>query len=166
MSTTFRKPRSSAAKDWVLEEAIRLNEFDPTATSHYGDVSAVIMQNLPPWAEFIRTPSLEVALMGDWEDKIDKIAYETAKVDVAHIAGVPTWTVFAHPAQSWRCKRKITILEVWPNLEVFFHVRFLLPRTKPLSSLIPGDQMNYWETYNASEVSLVSRTGKIPMSSC
>jgi len=63
------KPRSSAAKDWVLEEAIRLNEFDPTATSHYGDVSAVIMQNLPPWAEFIRTPSLEVALMGDWEDK-------------------------------------------------------------------------------------------------
>ena len=68
----------------------RINEYDPTSSSHYGDVSAVIMQNLPPWAEFIRTPSLEVALMDNWEEKIEKLARETAKVDVTQIAGVPT----------------------------------------------------------------------------
>src|SRR5690349_5803731 len=71
----------------------QINEFDPSASSYYGDVSAVIMQNLPHWAQFIRTPSLETALMGNWEEKIDKMARETAAVNVTNIAGVPTWTV-------------------------------------------------------------------------
>lgn len=129
----------------------QVNEFDPTASSHYGDVSAVIMQNLPPWAEFIRTPSLEVALMGNWEEKIDKIATQTAKVDVAHIAGVPTWTVLLLQ-RILELEKKDNILEVWPNLEVFFHgaVAFA-PYRKLFQNLIPGNQMNYWETYNASE---------------
>jgi GH3 auxin-responsive promoter len=129
----------------------QVNEFDPTSTSHYGDVSAVIMQNLPPWAEFIRTPSLEVALMDNWEEKIDRIATQTAKVDVAHIAGVPTWT-FLLLQRILELEKKENILEVWPNLEVFFHgaVAFA-PYRKLFKNLIPGDRMNYWETYNASE---------------
>lgn len=129
----------------------QVNEFDPTASSHYGDVSAVIMQNLPPWAEFIRTPSLEVALMDNWEEKIDRIASQTAKVDVAHIAGVPTWT-FLLLQRILELEKKDNILEVWPNLEVFFHgaVAFA-PYRNLFKMLIPGDRMNYWETYNASE---------------
>ncbi len=129
----------------------QVNEFDPTSTSHYGDVSAVIMQNLPPWAEFIRTPSLEVALMDNWEEKIDRIAMQTAKVDVAHIAGVPTWT-FLLLQRILELEKKESILEIWPNLEVFFHgaVAFA-PYRNLFKTLIPGDQMNYWETYNASE---------------
>ncbi len=71
----------------------QINEFDPSASSYYGDVSAVIMQNLPHWAQFIRTPSLETALMGNWEEKIEKMARETASVNVTNIAGVPTWTI-------------------------------------------------------------------------
>src|SRR5689334_9573312 len=71
----------------------QVNEFDPDANSYYGDVSAVIMQNLPPWAQFIRTPSLETALMNNWEEKIEKMAIETTRENVTHIAGVPTWTV-------------------------------------------------------------------------
>lgn len=129
----------------------QVNEFDPTSSSHYGDVSAVIMQNLPPWAEFIRTPSLEVALMDNWEEKIDRIATQTAKVDVAHIAGVPTWT-FLLLQRILELEKKENILEVWPNLEVFFHgaVAFA-PYRNLFKTLIPGDRMNYWETYNASE---------------
>ena len=129
----------------------QVNEFDPTASSHYGDVSAVIMQNLPPWAEFIRTPSLEVALMDNWEEKIDLIATQTAKVNVAHLAGVPTWTVLLLQ-RILELEKKESILEVWPNLEVFFHgaVAFA-PYRKLFKALIPGEQMNYWETYNASE---------------
>lgn len=129
----------------------RVNEYDPTSTSHYGDVSAVIMQNLPPWAEFIRTPSLEVALMDNWEEKIEKLARETAKVDVTQIAGVPTWTVLLlqHIVE---LEKKSSILEVWPNLEVFFHGAVAFKPYKNLfKSLIPSDQMKYWETYNASE---------------
>ena len=129
----------------------QVNEFDPSATSHYGDVSALIMQNLPPWAEFIRTPSIDVALMGNWEEKIDKIALQTSKVNVTHISGVPTWTVLLLQ-RILELENKSSLLEVWPNLEVFFHgaVAFA-PYRNLFKSLIPGDQMNYWETYNASE---------------
>jgi len=129
----------------------QINELDPTASSFYGDVSAVIMQNLPPWAQFIRTPSLETALMGNWEEKIEKLARETAKENVTNIAGVPTWTILLIQ-KIVALEKKKNILEVWPNLEVFFHgaVAFA-PYRKMFKSLIPSDRMQYWETYNASE---------------
>jgi len=129
----------------------QINEFDPSASSYYGDVSAVIMQNLPHWAQFIRTPSLETALMGNWEEKIDKMARETANVNVTNIAGVPTWTVLLIQ-KIVELEGKKNILEVWPNLEVFFHgaVSFT-PYRSLFKSLIPSNGMHYWETYNASE---------------
>jgi hypothetical protein len=129
----------------------QINELDPSASSYYGDVSAVIMQNLPPWAQFIRTPSLETALMGNWEEKIEKLARETIKENVTNIAGVPTWTVLLIQRVTDIAMKK-NILEVWPNLEVFFHgaVAFAPYRTL-FKSLIPSGKMRYWETYNASE---------------
>lgn len=129
----------------------QINELDPSASSYYGDVSAVIMQNLPPWAQFIRTPSLETALMGNWEEKIEKLARETIKENVTNIAGVPTWTVLLIQRVTDIAMKK-NILEVWPNLEVFFHgaVAFA-PYRMLFQSIIPSDKMRYWETYNASE---------------
>jgi GH3 auxin-responsive promoter len=128
----------------------QINEFDSSASSYYGDVSAVIMKNLPHWAQFIRTPSLETALLGNWEEKIEKMAVETAAVNVTNIAGVPTWTVLL--LQRIMDQEKKSIPEIWPNLEVFFHgaVAFA-PYRGLFKSLIPSDQMRYWETYNASE---------------
>ncbi len=69
------------------------NPLNPQGTAKAGDVSAVIMQNLPLWAQFARTPSLETALMGEWEAKIEKMARETMNENVTCIAGVPTWTI-------------------------------------------------------------------------
>ena len=128
----------------------QINEFDPSASSYYGDVSAVIMKNLPHWAQFIRTPSLETALMNNWEEKIEKMARETASVNVTNIAGVPTWTVLL--LQKIAELEQKNILEVWPNLEVFFHgaVSFA-PYRALFKSLIPSEKMRYWEIYNASE---------------
>lgn len=128
----------------------QLNELDPSATSHYGDVSAVLMQNLPIWAQMIRTPSLEVALMSNWEEKIEKLARETIKADVTHLAGVPTWTVLL--LQRVMQLEGKPILEIWPNLEVFFHGAVAFnPYRSLFKALIPSDTMQYWETYNASE---------------
>ncbi|MFM7485665.1 MAG: GH3 auxin-responsive promoter family protein [Cytophagales bacterium] len=140
-----------SGKGLAIGGSYRVNEFDPTNSSSYGDVSAVIMQNLPPWAEFIRTPSLEVALMDNWEEKIDKLAKETVKVDVTQVAGVPTWTVLLLQ-YILEMEKKQSVLEIWPNLEVFFHgaVSFA-PYKKLFKALIPSEQMKYWETYNASE---------------
>lgn len=129
----------------------RINELDPSATSYYGDVSAVIMRNLPPWAQFIRTPSLETALMSNWEEKIEKLAQESSMDDVTNIAGVPTWTILLIQ-KVVELKQKKNIMEVWPNLEVFFHgaVSFT-PYRNLFKSLIPFEGMRYWEIYNASE---------------
>jgi hypothetical protein len=128
----------------------QVNELDPSATSFYGDVSAVIMQNLPIWAQVLRTPSLEVALMSNWEEKIEKLARDTAREDVTHLAGVPTWTVLL--LQRIMEIEQKPIHEIWPNLEVFFHgaVSFA-PYRNLFKGLIPNAGMNYWETYTASE---------------
>lgn len=129
----------------------QINEYDSSESSYYGDVSAVIMQNLPPWAQFIRTPSLETALMGNWEEKIEKMAVETARVNVTNISGVPTWTALLIQ-RIVELEKKDNILEVWPNLEVFFHgaVAFK-PYRNLFEKLIPKDGMRYVEIYNASE---------------
>ncbi|GCC51168.1 hypothetical protein SanaruYs_13880 [Chryseotalea sanaruensis] len=129
----------------------QVNELDPTAASFYGDVSAVIMQNLPVWAEFIRTPSLQTALMNSWEEKIERMAQEVSQVNVTQIAGVPTWTILLIQ-RIVELQGKKNILEVWPSLEVFFHGAVAFgPYRSLFKSLIPSDSMNYWETYNASE---------------
>jgi len=129
----------------------QINEYDSRASSFYGDVSAVIMQNLPPWAQFIRTPSLETALMSNWEEKIEKMARETSGVNVTHIAGVPTWTILLIQRIT-ELQGKRSIVEVWPQLEAFFHGAVSFAPYKSLfKSLIPNENMRYWEIYNASE---------------
>jgi len=129
----------------------QINEYDSSESSYYGDVSAVIMANLPPWAQFIRTPSLETALMSNWEEKIEKMATETASVNVTNLSGVPTWTALLIQ-RIVELEKKENILEVWPNLEVFFHgaVAFQ-PYRNLFQSLIPSAHMRYVEIYNASE---------------
>jgi len=147
----FPDTKLFSGKGLAVGGSAQANEFDPSATSSYGDVSAVIMHNLPPWAQFIRTPSLEVALMQNWEEKIDRLARETSQVNVTNIAGVPTWTVLLLQ-HILKLEKKDSILEVWPNLEVFFHGAVAFKPYKNLfKSIIPSDQMQYWETYNASE---------------
>ena len=118
--------------------------------SHYGDVSAIIMQNLPNWAEFIRTPNLEIALMDEWEEKIKKMAEATINEDVTSMAGVPSWTLILLRYILEKTGKK-NIHEVWPNLEVFFHgaVSFTPYRDQFKSIISP--KMNYMETYTASE---------------
>ena len=146
----FPETKIFNGKGLGLGGSLQPNNFDVTNSSHYGDVSAVIMQNLPVWAQLIRTPSLEVALLNDWEEKIVKLAEETVTENVTSISGVPTWTVLL--LQHILNKEKKPIMEVWPNLEVFFHgaVAFQ-PYRQLFNALIPNPHMRYWETYNASE---------------
>jgi len=116
-----------------------------------GDLSALIVENLPSWAEFIRVPKRSVALMDEWEAKIEKMALETINHDVTNILGVPSWTLLLI-RHILKITGKQNLHEVWPNLEVFFHggVNFE-PYLQQFKELIPSEKMNYMETYNASE---------------
>lgn len=138
-------------KSLTIGGTLETNPLNPEGTSRAGDISAVIMQNLPIWAQFIRTPSLETALMGEWEAKIEKMATETMNENVTSIAGVPTWTIVLIQ-KILELKKAKNILEVWPNLEVFFHGAVAFgPYRNLFKELIPSDKMQYMETYNASE---------------
>lgn len=114
-----------------------------------GDVSAIIIDNLPYWAEAFRTPKKEIALMPEWEEKLKMMIQDVSSSNVVSLSGVPSWMlvllkgVMEHTGKS--------IKDVWPNLEVYFHggVSFT-PYKEQYNALIPNG-INYMETYNASE---------------
>jgi hypothetical protein len=119
--------------------------------SYYGDLSAVLIKNLPFWTYFHRVPSEEISLIEDWEEKLDKIVETTFNKNVTNIVGVPTWLlVLLKKILDYTGKKNI--LDVWPNIELFIHggVSFL-PYRNAYQNLIPSSSMTYLETYNASE---------------
>ncbi len=140
-----------SGKGLAIGGSHQINHLDPGANSYYGDVSAVILQNLPFWAQWVRTPSLDIALMDKWEEKIEKMTQATSREDVTNISGVPTWTILLIQ-NILEATGKNNILEVWPNLEVFFHGAVAFdPYRKLFKSLIRSPEMRYVDTYNASE---------------
>jgi hypothetical protein len=116
----------------------------------YGDLSAVILQNSPFWANWIRTPDLSIMLMDEWESKIEKLAHSTIHENVTSMAGVPTWLIVLLK-RILEITGKSNIREVWPSLELYMHggVSFV-PYKKQFEKLI-GSPINYLEMYNASE---------------
>ncbi|HYM93310.1 MAG TPA: GH3 auxin-responsive promoter family protein [Chitinophagaceae bacterium] len=116
----------------------------------YGDLSAVLLQNSPFWAHWLRTPDLSIALMDEWESKIEKLAQSTVKENVTSVSGVPPWTLVLF-RRILEITGKKTIAEVWPSFELFMHggVSFV-PYKEQFQKLI-GKNIHYLEMYNASE---------------
>ncbi len=119
--------------------------------SNYGDLSALLMNEMPFWASLIKTPNLSIALIEDWEEKIEKMAINTMNENVTSISGVPTWTM-AVLKKVLTLSNKSNIKSVWPNLELFVHggINFT-PYKDAFYDLIGTDKINFIETYNASE---------------
>ncbi len=121
------------------------------AETFYGDLSAVMLQNLPLYIQAVRTPELSIALMDEWEEKIEMIARTTIQENVTSIAGVPTWTIVLIK-RLFEIAGTDNLMDIWPNLEFYMHggVSFT-PYRKQFEKFIPSPDMHYWETYNASE---------------
>lgn len=129
----------------------QIMEFSNESFYYQGDLSAILIQNLPPWVEFLRTPNISIALMDEWESKIEKMAKAIIPHNVTNISGVPSWTLLLFK-RVLEMTRKSNLLEVWPNFELFIHggVNFA-PYREQFSNLLPSTDVNYLETYNASE---------------
>lgn len=117
----------------------------------FGDLSAILIDNMPFWAEFSSTPSNKVSLMSDWEYKMQAIVEETVNENVTSLAGVPSWMLVLLNRVLEHTK-KSSLLEVWPNLEVYFHggVNFG-PYAEQYKNILPKKNFKYYEIYNASE---------------
>ena len=121
------------------------------ANTYAGDLSAILIDNAPILTELVRTPSREVALIPDFEEKVKRIAQETLNENVVQFAGVPSWNlVLMRYLLNYAGKNNL--LEIWQNLELFIHggVSFA-PYREQFRAIIPSPTMRYMETYNASE---------------
>jgi hypothetical protein len=136
-------------KALTLGGSHQINNF--SNSSFFGDLSAILIENLPFWVTFIRTPSPKVSLLPEWEEKLEKITQITINENVTNVAGVPSWMLVLFKYILAYTGKK-NIIEVWPNLELFIHggVSFP-PYREQFKKLIPSGKMNYLETYNASE---------------
>ncbi|MDE3212709.1 MAG: GH3 auxin-responsive promoter family protein [Bacteroidota bacterium] len=144
----FPKSDLLTGKSLVVGGSHQVNSFNEAV--QYGDLSAVLMQNTPFYGNWIRTPDLKIALLDEWESKIEKLAHNTIHENVTSLAGVPTWTIILIK-RILEESGKATLKEVWPNLELYIHggVSFT-PYREQMQKLI-GSPINYLEMYNASE---------------
>lgn len=117
----------------------------------FGDLSAILIDNMPIWAEFSSTPSNKVSLMSEWESKLAAIVKETTNENVTSFAGVPSWMLVLMN-KILEETGKGNLMEIWPNVEVYFHggVSFE-PYRDQYKTILPKSDFRYYEIYNASE---------------
>ncbi|NLN30095.1 MAG: GH3 auxin-responsive promoter family protein [Bacteroidales bacterium] len=143
------RTRIFLGKSLTLGGSHRIDQFGSRALC--GDLSAIMIENTPLYAEIVRTPNKKIALTDDFEKKLELITKATVNRNVTSFSGTPSWYlslikyILSYTGKS-------NLLEVWPNLEVFFHggINFN-PYRETYNQLIPGGRMQYMETYNASE---------------
>lgn len=121
------------------------------ANSIVGDLSAILIENINPLANLVRVPKKSIALMPDFEAKREAIARQTLHANITNISGVPSW-MLSVLVRVLELSGKNTLAEVWPGLEVFFHGGIAFgPYREQYHHLVGSSQMQYMETYNASE---------------
>ena len=125
--------------------------FSEYPKTNIGDVSAIMMETMPFYGRFFFTPDLDTALMGNFEDKLERMAHQVINENVTNLSGVPSWTLVLF-RRILEITGKSNMLEVWPNFELYIHggVSFK-PYREEYKRFFPGDQVHYLEVYNASE---------------
>ncbi|NBU81620.1 MAG: hypothetical protein EBS55_08235 [Flavobacteriaceae bacterium] len=140
--------------EMFLGKSLRLggsSQIYESNNTYFGDLSAILIENMPIWAEFSSTPSSKISLMSEWETKITHIINETMNENVTSFAGVPSWMlVLLNRIMTETGKNNL--MELWQNLEVYFHggVSFE-PYRDQYKKLLPNNNFKYYEIYNASE---------------
>lgn len=145
----FPESNITSGKCMAIGGSNQINQL--SEDSYFGDLSAVMLQNMPFVGQVMRAPSLEVALMADWEEKIRAIIDEVKHENITYIAGVPTWTLLVIK-QMMEEEGVDDLLDIWPNLELYLHggVSFA-PYRDQFAALTKKRKLHFMETYNASE---------------
>lgn len=128
-----------------------LNQYEPHPSTIVGDVSAIMLHTMPPPGRPFYCPDFETALWADWDKKLDRVAEIACQENIVMFAGVPTWNLVLFN-KILEISQKKHLLEVWPNLKTYMHggVGFE-PYRESFKRLIPSEDFDYMEIYNASE---------------
>ncbi len=147
-SSQYEDTKLVKSKSLVIGGSRQISTFDNNL--YYGDLSAVIIENLPVWSHFLRTPRKETALMPEWEEKLQKMAEETIYENVTSITGVPSWTLVLLKYILEKTGKN-NIAEIWPDFELFIHGGVSFKPYRDIFKKIMPPGTRYLETYNASE---------------
>ncbi|MCI4443157.1 MAG: GH3 auxin-responsive promoter family protein [Lentimicrobium sp.] len=140
--------------EMFLGKSLRLggsSQIYENNNTFFGDLSAILIENMPLWADFSSTPNKEISLMSDWATKLPAIINEVKNENVTSFAGVPSWMLVLMNKLLEETGRG-NLMELWPNLEVYFHggVSFE-PYREQYKNILPKNDFKYYEIYNASE---------------
>ncbi len=128
-----------------------INTFDAQVPTYVGDVSAIMIQQMPIYAKYFLTPDVATSLLPDWEIKLERIAQTALHQNITNISGVPTWTLLLF-RRILELSGKDNLSEVYPNFELYSHggVSFE-PYRSQFQALFPAGNVQYRNAYNASE---------------
>lgn len=145
------KPESRIFADKSLVMGGSVTPFDAHPSTMFGDISGIMLENMPSIGRPFYSPDFETALMSDWEKKIERMAHICMHENISMFGGVPTWTIVLF-RRMLEISGKANMLEIWPNVQVYVHggVGFG-PYKKYFKELLPSDSFSYLEVYNASE---------------
>lgn len=146
---TYNHPESSLFKLKNLRLGGSAELYESYGTK-FGDLSAILIENLPFWVEMSTTPCRKTSLMSEWETKLKAIIYEVQKENVGSMSGVPSWMLVLLQRLIKETGHE-NISQLWPNLEVFFHGGISFVPYKEQYKQITGKNIRYYEIYNASE---------------
>jgi GH3 auxin-responsive promoter len=115
-----------------------------------GDLSGIAAREVPSILHPFIFPPLELALLTDWEEKLDRLVEQSARLPVTLVSGVPSWLLVLFE-RLLRLTGRERLAEVWPTLRVVVHGGTRFDPYRALFRRLVGEDVHFLETYPASE---------------
>ena len=163
----INNPDSKIGFDSTMHIAGSLQDVNEKANTKAGDISWILEENVPWWANLVYALPKEVLEIKSWSQRLPEVVKNLKDANVKVFTGTITWVhiILSETVKKYGAQNA---LELWPELEVFFHGAVSMkPYKKEFEKLIPKNNFHYVEVYNASEGffafqdSLVSDSGML-----
>lgn len=144
-------PNSQISLGSVMHIAGALQDVNEKAGTKAGDISWVIEAQAPWWMNMVYALPKEILAIKGWDKRLPEVLKWLKDKNVKVFTGTITWVhmLLAESVKKYGTKNA---LELWPDLEVFFHGAVSMkPYKKEFEKLIPKKDFHYIEVYNASE---------------
>ena len=125
----------------------------PAPDIFLGDLSGIAVKTLPWWLRSRYFPPAHLALLKNWEEKIDTLAQLSLAEDIRMISGIPAWLlIFFDKLSALKPETAGKLSDIYTNLEMIVHggVNFS-PYVGRFREALAGSSAELREVYPASE---------------
>jgi len=135
-----------------------LNREGPGVYS--GDLSALTIRRLPLLYRRYYLPGYRVGAIGDWEEKIGRIARMVRRVNLTFISGIPSWVlVLLDKIRADHGRPDATLKEIYPGFRLLVSGGVNVYPYMDLFRRTVGPEADFAETYPASEAFVAVQDG-------